>query len=92
MGANHGCGERPFVLASDSPEEALAFLACALREMDGAEGSSYLNTACVTSPDALRKVAATSLDAILVAESRDTELAAISFYMAGTLANALALP
>ena len=73
-------GERPFVVVADSPAEALGFLACALREPDGAEGPNCAETICVSSPEALRKIAAASLDAILIVENRDTELAAVSLF------------
>ena len=60
------------------PAEALAFLACALREPDGSEDATFAEAICVSTPEALHKVASASLNAILIAENRDTELAATS--------------
>ena len=70
--------ERPFVVVADSPAEALAFLACALREPDGSDNSTFTEAICVSTPEALRKVASASLNVILITENRDTELAATS--------------
>lgn len=73
-----GDSERPFVVSADSADEALAFLAIALKEEDGTEGEHYDRAVFAATPDALAKVAAASRAAILVVAGRETEIAAAS--------------
>lgn len=70
--------ERPFVVVADSADEALAFIALALREPDGSEGSLCDRTVLASTPDALLRLAAASRDAILVVADRTTEVEAAS--------------
>ncbi|HMG48563.1 MAG TPA: helix-turn-helix domain-containing protein [Allosphingosinicella sp.] len=70
--------EHPFVVVADSPDEALAFIALALREPDGTEGPLHDRAVVVTTPDALLRLAAVSREAILIVADRATELAASS--------------
>ncbi|MXP24666.1 hypothetical protein GRI39_01220 [Altererythrobacter indicus] len=73
-----GAGEHPFVVVADSPDEALAFLALALRETDGKAGLLHDRAILATSPEALARIAAASHEAILLVADRETELAAAS--------------
>lgn len=73
-----GRGELPFVIVADSADEALAFVALALREPDGSPGLLHDRAVLATSADALHRIATASHDAILVAADRETELAASS--------------
>ncbi len=72
--------ERPFVVVADSVGEAVAFLAVALREPDGAEGVAFGQASAVSTRDAMRRMAAAAPNAILVAESAEAELAASGLY------------
>ena len=60
-----GDSERPFVVSADSADEALAFLAIALKEEDGTEGEHHDRAVFAATPDALAKVAAASRAASL---------------------------
>lgn len=71
-------GEHPYVVVADSSDEALAFLALALREPDGQAGLLHDRVIHATSPEALGRISAASHDAILVVADRETELAAAS--------------
>lgn len=73
-----GEGELPFVLVADSADEALAFLALALRNPDGGAGVLQDRAVLAYGADALHRIAAASHDAILVTADRETELAAAS--------------
>lgn len=70
--------ERPFLVAADSADEALAFLALALRDQDGGDGARHDEAVLVTRPEALRRVAAAAPGAVLIVADRDTEAAAAS--------------
>ena len=70
--------EQPFVVVADSSAEALAFLALALKEANGSEGPIYESAILVTSPHALRQVAAATQDAVIVVADSATEVAASS--------------
>ena len=73
-------GERPFVVVADSVGEASAFLAEALKEPDGSIGVAASAACTVSSPDALRRLAAAAPNAILVTENAETELAASGLF------------
>lgn len=73
-----GQSEHPFVIVADSADEALAFLARALREHDGSAGLLHDRAVLATNPDALARLAAASRDAILIAADQATEVAAAS--------------
>lgn len=73
-----GDNEHPFVVVADSADEALAFLARALLEPDGTQGSLFDRAVLATNPDALTRLAAASRDAILIVADRETEVAAAS--------------
>ena len=73
-----GESEHPFVVVADSADEALAFLALALRGPNGSAGLLHDRAVLATNPDALIRLAAASHNAILVAADRETELAASS--------------
>jgi plasmid maintenance system antidote protein VapI len=73
-------GERPFIVVADSAEEATAFLSEALKETDGSIGVAASAACAVSSPDALRRLAAAAPNAILITENASTELAASSLY------------
>ena len=72
--------ERPFVVVADSIDEATAFLSEALKEPDGSVGASASAACVVSSPDALRRLAAAAPNSILIAENAATELAASGLY------------
>ncbi|NJS14154.1 MAG: hypothetical protein HC788_05465 [Sphingopyxis sp.] len=76
--ASHG--ERPFVVVADSVDEATAFLSEALKEPDGSIGVAVSAACAVSSPDALRRLAAAAPNAILITENAATELAASGLY------------
>lgn len=73
-------GNRPFVVVADSVDEATAFLSEALKEPDGSSGASATAACAVSSPDALRRLAAAAPGAILITENAATELAASGLY------------
>lgn len=72
--------ERPFVVVADSVDEATAFLSEALKDPDGSVGASASAACVVSSPDALRRLAAAAPNSILIAENAATELAAAGLY------------
>ncbi len=72
--------ERPFVVVADSAEEAVAFLAVALKEPDGTEGAAFGQANAVSTREAMRRMAAAAPNAILVAETAEAELAASGLY------------
>lgn len=72
--------DRPFVVLADSVDEATAYLSQALKEPDGSVGVAASGACAVSSPDALRRLAAAAPNAILIAENTSTELAAASLY------------
>ncbi|RDV03029.1 hypothetical protein DXH95_14080 [Sphingorhabdus pulchriflava] len=73
-------GERPFVVVADSVDEATAFLSEALKEPDGSIGVAASAACAVSSPDALRRLAAAAPNSILITENAATELAASGLY------------
>lgn len=68
--------EHPFVIVADSVGEALTFVALALRNEQGTEGTLADEAVVANSPDALLHVSASSRSAILIVGDRATEIAA----------------
>ena len=73
-----GACERPFVVAADSIDEALAYLACLF---DGSDFRRSKDLASVfTSPATLRKLLASSISFIPIVHSEDTERELLDAY------------
>ena len=73
-------GERPFVVVADSVDEATAYLAEALNEPDGSVGAATSAASVVSTPDALRRLAAAAPHAVLITENAESEVAAAAYF------------
>jgi len=72
--------ERPFVVVADSIDEAIAFLAEALKEVDGSIGAAASAACVLSTADALRRLAAAAPNAVLITENSETERAAAGLF------------
>lgn len=72
--------ERPFVVVADSVDEATAFLSEALKEADGSIGAAASAACVLSTPDALRRLAAAAPSSVLITENAETERAAAGLF------------
>ncbi len=72
--------EHPYVLTSDSEEESLAYLGCALEKMDETPGEYADKTLVIRSPEALRRVTKSSTNFIAVLATPEVEKASAGLH------------
>ncbi|MEZ5683803.1 MAG: helix-turn-helix domain-containing protein [Novosphingobium sp.] len=72
--------ERPFVVVGDSVDEVTAFLSEALKEADGSLGAAASAACVLSTPDALRRLAAAAPNGVLITENAETERAATGLF------------
>lgn len=74
---NHNPPAKPFIITSDSHEEALAFLACMFDHVDGIFSDKAI---VIKSPEALRKLMAINSKEIVIISSSNAEKEMLSGY------------
>ena len=83
---------RPFIVVATSVDEATAFAAEALKEADGSHGAAFSGASVVSSPNALRRLAAAAPGAVIVVDTLDTETAAAGLHHSHRIVVASAHP